>query len=123
MKIIYYIRVTLFTLYLICMFLLIDNLFKSNLLSAFYFILNFIYSFLIIISILSKKKCFIESISYNILNIGIYIYTFIIFYMVTISSKLEILNNSTYYRNNFVLLILLLIGLIAYTLYLNKEEK
>ena len=123
MKIVYYIRMILFILYLFCMFLLIDKILTVNVLGTIFFILSLIYSFILILTFLSKKKIFIEAISYNILNIGLYVYLFIIFYMSLISSKLDILNNKIYFRNNFILLNILLLSLIAFSLYLNKEEK
>ena len=74
-----------------------------------------------ILSILSKKKSFIDAISYNILSIGVYLYTGVLCYITNISSKLTIMNNDIYYRNNFILMIILFIGLILYTIELNKE--
>lgn len=122
-KILYYIRLILFIAYLICMFLLIDKVLTISIFGSIFFLLNIIYSFFMILTILSKKKIFINTISYNILNIGIYIYIFIIYYMSYISSKLVILSNITYYRNNFILISILLLAQIIYTIYLNKEEK
>ena len=122
-KITYYIRIILFITYLLCMFFLIDKVLTINSLGTIHFLLSIIYSILSILSILSKKKIFIETISYNIFNIGLYIYTFVMAYMAFTSSKLDILNNVEYYRNNFILLIFMLVLNILFTLYLNKEEK
>ena len=119
----YYLRFILFIIYLICMFFLIDKVLTISTLSNMHFVLCIIYSILIILSILSKKKVFIDNISYNVLNIGLYIYTFVMSFMAFSSSKLDILNNGDYYKNNFILLIFMLIVNIIYTLYLNKEEK
>ena len=41
-KIIYYLRIILFVLYLITMFLLIDKLYKTSFLSIIYYIFNII---------------------------------------------------------------------------------
>lgn len=122
-KIPYYLRIILFIVYLISIFLLIDNLYKSNFISITYFSLNLIYSFITILSILSKKEVFKEVISYNILNIGIYLYTIMLYYITYSNSKLDILSNEIYFRNNFVLISILLIGITIYTLILNKETK
>ena len=123
MKILYYIRIILFILYLFCMFLLIDKVLTINIFGSIYFFVSLIYSVLIILSILSKKNIFITTISYNILNIGIYLYTFILYYFSYVSTKLEILNNNNYFKNNFIFISLLLIFEIFYTLFLNSEEK
>ena len=121
-KIVYYLRNIFFALYLISTFLLIDKLFNIKPLGPIYFILCLIYSFIMILSILSKKKSFVNALSYNLLSIAIYLYTVALCYITTISSNLTILSNSMYYKNNFILLYLLFIGLIIYTIELNKEE-
>ena len=120
-KIIYYIRITLFAIFLIALFLLIDTLFTIKPFGSIFFIISLIYSFIMILSILSKKKSFTEAISYNILSIGVYLYTGVLCHITTINSKLTIMNNDIYYRNNFILMIILFIGLILYTIELNKE--
>lgn len=120
-KAIYYIRIILFIAFLISLFLLIDKLFTLQPFGSIFFILSLIYSFIMILSILSKKKSFIDAISYNILSIGVYLYTGVLCYITNISSKLTIMNNDIYYRNNFILMIILFIGLILYTIELNKE--
>lgn len=121
-KLIYYLRNIFFTVFLIGTFLLIDKLFTIKPLGPIYFIMCLIYSFIIILSILSKKKSFLNAVSYNLLSIAIYIYTIALCYITNTSSKLTILSNSFYYKNNFILLYLLFIGLIIYTIELNKEE-
>ena len=121
-KIIYYIKIILFILYLICMFLLIDKVLTINTLGTIHFILSIIYSMLVILSLLSKKEVFITAMSYNMLNISLYIYTFVMSYMAFISTKLDIMNNGLYYRNNLILLIFMLVLNILTTIYLNKKD-
>lgn len=121
-KILYYTRLTLFMIYLLCILLLLNNLYKPNVFSSIYFIFNLIYSFLIILSILSKKDNFISNISYNILNIGIYIYTGMLYYIAYSHSILDFINHEVYFRNNFILMSILLTGMIIYTLIINKEN-
>lgn len=121
-KIIYYLRIILFVLYLITMFLLIDKLYKTSFLSIIYYIFNIIYSIFIIISIISKKKIFKEIISYNLLNIGIYLYTFMLYKIIKDNSFLDIINNKVYFNNNYIMMSILLFGLTTYTLILNNEK-
>lgn len=120
-KIIYYTRIILFTLYLISLFLLIDRLFTIKPLGSIFFMINIIYSFIMILSIISKKKSFLDAIYYNILNIAVYLYMIVLSYITLTSSKLTVLNNNFYYKNNFILMIILFFGLILYTIELNKE--
>ena len=122
-KTLYYLRIILFIIYLILTFLLIDKLFRLNIFAVIYFILNLVYSFIMILTILSKKNVFKETISYNILNIGIYLYTIMLFKITTLNTHLDIINNSVYFKNNFIMISILLIGIITYSIILNKEEK
>lgn len=122
-KIIYYLRFILFIPFMICLFLLIDKIFTMKIYGSIFFIFCLLYLIFIILSILSKKKIFKETISYNMLNIGIYIYYFIIFYYTYNLTRLEISNYSDYYKNNFILMCILLGFQIIYTIFLNTEEK
>lgn len=121
-KILYYLRLLTFILYLIMIFLLIDNLYKSSFLSIIFFLLNLIYSFTMILTILSKKKIYQETISFNFLNIGIYIYIFMLYKITSSNSILDIINNKTYFNNNYIMLSILLIGLTTYAIFLNNEK-
>ena len=121
-KILYYLRLLLFIPYLVIIFLLIDNLYKTSFLSIIFFLLNLIYSFIMILTTLSKKKIYQETISFNFLNIGIYIYIFMLYRITSTNSILDIINNKTYFNNNYIMLSILLIGLTTYAIFLNNEK-
>ncbi len=121
-KILYYLRLLLFIPYLVIIFLLIDNLYKTSFLSIIFFLLNLIYSFIMILTILSKKKIYQETISFNFLNIGIYIYIFMLYRITSTNSILDIINNKAYFNNNYIMLSILLIGLTTYAIFLNNEK-
>lgn len=121
-KILYYLRLLLFIPYLVIIFLLIDNLYKTSFLSIIFFLLNLIYSFIVILTILSKKKIYQETISFNFLNIGIYIYIFMLYRITSTNSILDIINNKAYFNNNYIMLSILLIGLTTYAIFLNNEK-
>lgn len=121
-KILYYLRLLLFIPYLVIIFLLIDNLYKTSFLSVVFFLLNLIYSFIMILTILSKKKIYQETISFNFLNIGIYIYIFMLYRITSTNSILDIINNKAYFNNNYIMLSILLIGLTTYAIFLNNEK-
>ena len=122
-KLIYYLRILLFIVYLVILFLLIDTIYRPNFFATLFFILNLIYSFLMILTILSKKEIFKNTISYNILNIGVSLYTILLYIISSSNTPLDVINNEIYYRNNFIMIGILLIGLIGYSLGLNKENK
>ncbi|MGN1352790.1 MAG: hypothetical protein ACI4WF_01850 [Bacilli bacterium] len=121
-KILYYLRLLLFIPYLVIIFLLIDNLYKTSFLSIIFFLLNLIYSFIMILTILSKKKIYQETISFNFLNIGIYTYIFMLYRITSTNSILDIINNKAYFNNNYIMLSILLIGLTTYAIFLNNEK-
>ena len=121
-KILYYLRLLLFIPYLVIIFLLIDNLYKTSFLSIIFFLLNLIYSFILILTILSKKKIYQETISFNFLNIGIYTYIFMLYRITSTNSILDIINNKAYFNNNYIMLSILLIGLTTYAIFLNNEK-
>ena len=121
-KILYYLRLLLFIPYLVIIFLLIDNLYKTSFLSIIFFLLNLIYSFIMILTILSKKKIYQETISFNFLNIGIYTYIFMLYRITSTNSILDIINNKAYFNNNYIMLSILLIGLTTYAIFFNNEK-
>ena len=121
-KILYYLRLLLFIPYLVIIFLLIDNLYKTSFLSIIFFLLNLIYSFIMILTTLSKKKIYQETISFNFLNIGIYTYIFMLYRITSTNSILDIINNKAYFNNNYIMLSILLIGLTTYAIFLNNEK-
>ena len=122
-KFINYLKTILFTVYLLILFLLIDKLYRPDFITITYFIMNFLYALIIILSIISKKKVFRENVYYNIFNIGIYVYNIVIYYLVANNTRMEILNNQTYFRNNFLIVGSILIGLIFYSLFLNGKKE
>ena len=121
-KFFYYLRLISFCLYLIIMFLLIDKLYKPDIWSIIYFIFSFIYIIIMILTILSKKEIFKRIISYNVLNIGLYAYTFVIYYLIFDASNLEILANESYFHHNYLMLCTLMITLILFAILLNRES-
>ena len=121
-KIFYYLRIITFIAYLIIMFLLIDKLYKSDIWAIIYFIFSFIYIVIMILTILSKKEIFKETISYNTLNIGLYAYTFVIYYLIFDASNLEILANESYFHHNYLMLCILMVTLSIFAILLNRES-
>ncbi len=121
-KLFYYLRVITFIAYLIVMFLLIDKLYKPDIWSIIYFIFSFIYIIIMILTFLSKKEIFKRIISYNILNTGLYAYTFVIYYLIFDASNLEILANESYFHHNYLMLCILMITLSIFAILLNRES-
>ena len=121
-KYIYYFRIITYLLYLVTLFLLIDNLYKTSFMSIVFFILNIIYAFIMLLTILSKKKIYLETISFNLLNIGIYLYIFMLYKIISVNTVLDILNNKVYFNNNYIMMSIILVGMTIYALILNNEK-
>ncbi len=119
---VYYLRIFTFTLFLIVMFILIEEFYKPDIIRFIFYTLSIIYAITSILSILSKKDIFKDLISYNLLNISLYIYTFIIFVVTFNSTRFDILNNEIYFRNNLLILSFFYLVLIGFTLGLNKDD-
>ena len=119
---IYYLRIFTFTLFLIVMFILIEEFYKPDIIRFIFYTLSIIYAITSILSILSKKDIFKDIISYNLLNISLYIYTFIIFGVTFNSTRFDILSNEIYFCNNLLILSFFFIVLIGFTLSLNKDD-
>ena len=121
-KFCYYFRITSFCLYLIAMFLLIDKLYRPDIFGIIYFIFNIIYGIILILTILSKKDSYKNSIYYNVSNIIFYIYTFSVFSVTFNATQLEIISNELFFHFNYIFLSIYIIALLGYALFLNKND-
>ena len=121
-KFCYYFRITSFCLYLIAMFLLIDKLYRPDIFGIIYFIFNIIYGIILILTILSKKDVYKESIYYNVSNIIFYIYTFSVFSVTFNATTLEIISNELFFHFNYIFLSIYILALLGYAFFLNKTN-
>lgn len=127
-KSIYYIRLVSFIIYLILAILLLPSVFKGEIEGLFFLLVLFLYIVINIFSILTRKKIYQRTISYNMVMIALTIYLLIV-YLRTVSDArlvatgLYTLNNN-YCKMNFVLLGLVMIGIMLNTivLYLADES-
>lgn len=127
-KSIYYIRLVSFIIYLILAILLLPSVFKGEIEGFFFLLVLFLYIVINIFSILTRKKIYQRTISYNMVMIALTIYLLIV-YLRTVSDErlvatgLYTLNNN-YCKMNFVLLGLVMIGIMLNTivLYLADES-
>lgn len=121
-KILYYLRLILFLTVLIIIFITIKNYIKIGLWGYLFLIMEFIYIIVILLTILSKNKIYQEDLLFNIMHIGTYIYQLILSYkMFTFKISSLVLNSYRFYRNNYIILIILLFILMFYTILLYKD--
>ena len=71
---------------------------------------------------LSKKKIYKTDLVFNIMHIGTYIYQIILSIRMFFFKVSTLVKESfSFYRNNYIILIILLITLIFYTVILNGD--
>ena len=71
---------------------------------------------------LSKKKIYKTDLVFNIMHIGTYVYQIILsIRMFNFKVSTIVKESFSFYRNNYIILIILLITLIFYTVILNSD--
>lgn len=121
-KILYYLRMILFPITLILLFITMKTYIKVGLWGYLFFVVEFVYIFMMILTFLAKNNQFKNDVSFNIMHIGTYIYQIIVAvrtFNFRISSLL--LDSYLFYRNNCIIMFILLITLIIYTAILYSE--
>ena len=129
-KILYYSRLFLFIISLILIFITIKNYVKIGLWGYIFFIIELIYILGMLITILSKREIYKNDLCFNIMHIGTYLYQIILSVrMFTFPLSLLVKESYIFYRNNYIILSVLLLTLIFYSLVLygdltiNKKRK
>lgn len=121
-KILYYFRLILFIISLILMFLTLKNYIKIGIFGYVYLWIEFVYIVTIILTFLSKREIYKNDLVFNIMHICTYLYQIIMIirmshYKVSILIKDSIL----FYRNNYIILTVLLLTLIFYNIILYND--
>lgn len=123
-KILYYTRIVLFILTLFLLFFTLNNYIKVGWSGYLFLGIVFIYIVVSLMTLLSKKKVFKNDFMYNFMQIATYIYQVILtIKMFSFNVSLLVKESIIFYRNNYLILSILLISLIIYTCILNFEEK
>lgn len=121
-KILYYLRLILFIISMFLIFLTIKNYIKIGIIGYLFLVIEFIYIIIILLTILSKRKIYMNDLVFNIMHIGIYIYqTILSIRMFSFKVSLLFKNSLVFYRNNYIVLITLLLTLIFYSVLLYGE--
>lgn len=122
-KILYYVRLIFFLISLIFLFLTIKNYIKVGFWGYFFIIMEFCFIISILFTMLSKKKIYMTDLSFNIMHIGTYIYQTILFIRMQTYELTSLIPESyIFYRNNYIILSILLGSLIFFTIVLYVES-
>lgn len=126
-KVIYYLRIVSFLLYLIITIFLLPFVFECGKIGIFFLVSLFLFIAITLFSMFSKKKIYIKTKSYNLIIIALTLYLGIVYYRILLDERLKLSGLYTvsldYCKMNFILLGLVMIGIILNTvvLYLVDE--
>jgi hypothetical protein len=125
-RVIYYLRIMSNILFMVLSILLLSNIINCGVEGIIFIVFYFLFTLQNIYTVLSKKKKFKENIYYNILNIGLFIYTFFIYSRIYLDKRLALGTiyelNLVYFKNNYLILSTIILGIIFNALILNNEE-
>jgi len=121
-KILYYIRLILFITTMILIFFTMKNYIKIGMYGYIYLFIEFAYIITIILTMLSQRKIYMCDFVFNIMHIGTYLYQIILsIRMFSFKVSFVITDSLSFYQNNYIILIILLITLIFYSIVLYSE--
>ncbi len=125
-KVLYYMRIMASILLMILLILLIPNILSCGWEGTVFIIFYIIFTGFNFYTILSKKKSFQQSFSYNLLNIGLSVYTFFIWARVYLDKRINLPLiyeiNLSYFKNNYLILSTIILGIVFHSLILNSEK-
>lgn len=118
----YYLRITMFNITLVLIFLTLKNYLRIGFLGYLFLLIEFVYIIIVLMTILSKKKLFKTDLAYNIMHLGTYLYQIILTSrMFSFKVSTLVKESFQFYRNNAVILNILLAILIFYSFVLYKD--
>lgn len=121
-KILYYIRLILFIISMIFIFFTLKNYIKLGIYGYIFLSTEFIYILILLLTILSKKELYISDFVFNIMHIGTYLYQIILSIRMFSFNVSSIIKDSLiFYRNNYIILTVLILTLIFYSAVLYSE--
>lgn len=113
-KVIYTIRIILFIIHILMLYMIIPNIVNVGLIGHVFIIIEVIYIMKIILELLSKKECYKDEAYYNIMQIGFYSYIVILWSKLYFNNELFTIQFVRYLKNNYIILSILIIFLILY---------
>jgi len=114
--IIYPIRIILFIIHLLMLYMMIDDIVYVSLGYLFLFV-DIIYVIRVIMELFSQKNLYKEDIYYNIMQVGLYIYIGVLWYRLTFCNVWG-KNLILYLKTNYIVLCILFLFLVFYSTYL-----
>ena len=122
-KILYTIRMTLFVLQFVALFMMISSLLQIKPVFYIFIVLYLFYVIKTIIELLSKKEIYQNDIIYNTMQIGLFIYLFVLFYRIYFSYIYVNTSTMSYFNVNFGIICLLLVFINIYSFIELRNRK
>lgn len=123
-KIIYITRLIFFILHMLMLFMLLGNITYIGLIGYLFLIVDAIYIIVVIKELLSKNLIYQKDLYYNIMQLGLFAYITVLWSKLYFNNNLYTKEFVAYLKNNYIILMVLLIFLIFYNLCLvNKKRK
>ena len=124
LKSLYYLRLFLFIIQFYFVFMISSCILQIGILGYVFFVVYFIYILKVIVELLSKKTIYKYDLVYNFMQCGLFIYLGILMFKILVNKIVVIDNTISYFRVNFIIIILLLISNLIYSSSLiNKKSK
>ncbi len=121
-KTIYIIRIIIFIIHFLLLYDIIETLWQVKPLIYFFFVIHFIFVLNTIKEMLSKKDIYQNDFVYNFMQIGVYLYIFIIFYRIHFTHVFYMIETVKYFNINFGILCFLLMFLLIYSCFELKNK-
>lgn len=122
-KILYTMRMTLFILQFVALFMIISSLLQMKIVFYLFLVFYLFYVIKVITELLSKKKVYQNDLIYNAMQIGLFAYIFVLFYRIYFSFVYVSENTMPYFNINFGIICLLLIFINIYSFIELRNKK
>lgn len=120
-KIVYYLRLLSLIFFIIFIFLLLEIIFACEVFGIYFLIMCSLFILINIFTILSRKDIYKELVSYNSISIALTVYLAIIvirLYTDYRASSMMYMLNYDYFKTNFIIIDLVILGIILNTLFI-----
>ena len=120
-KLIYYLRIVSIVLFIVFVYLLLDVILDCGIFGISFLVMCSLFILINIFTVLSRKDIYKELVSYNLISLALTIYLGIIvtkLYTDYNAHSLMYTLNYDYFKTNFIIVDLVILGIILNTLFI-----
>lgn len=111
----YYFRIVFFVIHFFFLYDIVSTLWQIKPLIYLFLILHFLYCITVIGQIISKRKKYQTDFAYNLMQVGGYLYVWVLFYRIHYSHVSYMQETVKYFNINFGILSFVLLFLLLYS--------